>query len=103
MIDGYPEFELTEIVKRLDPTRLVDATSGWNDHGAGDFHVRFSLLCKHMTFYSQPDRTTTTTPTPSVAPHSTLFHPPLTILAVLEFRENLEGSATTSPLKSKCG
>ncbi|KAB8074908.1 glycoside hydrolase superfamily [Aspergillus leporis] len=33
----YPEFELTERVKKLDPSRLVDATSGWKDHGAGDF------------------------------------------------------------------
>jgi hypothetical protein len=35
----YPEFELTERVKKLDPSRLVDATSGWKDHGAGDFSV----------------------------------------------------------------
>ena len=33
----YPEFGLTDIVKSLDPTRLVDATTGWYDHGAGDF------------------------------------------------------------------
>ncbi|KAJ5911594.1 uncharacterized protein N7473_000897 [Penicillium subrubescens] len=33
----YPEFELTERVKQLDPTRLVDSTTGWFDHGAGDF------------------------------------------------------------------
>ncbi|KAK5702295.1 hypothetical protein LTR17_022440 [Elasticomyces elasticus] len=35
--DYYPEFALTDRVKRLDPTRLVDSTSGWYDHGAGDF------------------------------------------------------------------
>jgi hypothetical protein len=23
----------------LDPTRLVDSTTGWFDHGAGDFSV----------------------------------------------------------------
>jgi beta-galactosidase/beta-glucuronidase len=35
--DGeYPEFALAGIVQSLDPTRLVDATSGWFDHGAGD-------------------------------------------------------------------
>ncbi|KAI5860827.1 glycoside hydrolase family 2 protein [Durotheca rogersii] len=34
----YPEFGLTDRVKALDPTRFVDATSGWNDHGAGDWH-----------------------------------------------------------------
>jgi len=36
----YPEFGLTDLVKQLDPTRLVDSTSGWYDHGAGDFSVR---------------------------------------------------------------
>lgn len=35
----YPEFELTERVRQLDPTRLVDSTTGWDDHGAGDFSV----------------------------------------------------------------
>jgi beta-galactosidase/beta-glucuronidase len=35
----YPEFGLTDIVRQLDPTRLVDATTGWYDHGAGDFSV----------------------------------------------------------------
>ncbi|KAK3686377.1 hypothetical protein LTR37_019887 [Vermiconidia calcicola] len=33
----YPEFALTNIVEGLDPSRLVIATSGWYDHGAGDF------------------------------------------------------------------
>lgn len=33
----YPEFDLTDIVRTLDPSRLVDATSGWYYHGAGDF------------------------------------------------------------------
>lgn len=36
----WPEEKIVEKVKRLDPTRLVDATSGWNDHGFGDFSVR---------------------------------------------------------------
>lgn len=35
--DYYPEFGLTDIVRQLDPTRLVNANSGWFDHGAGDF------------------------------------------------------------------
>ncbi|KAF2832406.1 glycoside hydrolase [Ophiobolus disseminans] len=34
---GLPEFRLTDLVKSLDPTRLVNAVSGWADHGAGDF------------------------------------------------------------------
>lgn len=33
----WPEFGLTDIVKKLDPTRLVDSVSGWYYHGAGDF------------------------------------------------------------------
>lgn len=36
--DYYPEFNLTSRVKQLDPTRFVDSTTGWHDHGAGDFH-----------------------------------------------------------------
>lgn len=39
LIDGYSEFGLTDLVRRLDPTRLVDSTTGWYDHGAGDFSV----------------------------------------------------------------
>lgn len=34
----YPEFRLTDVVRNIDPTRLVDSVTGWNDHGAGDFH-----------------------------------------------------------------
>ncbi|KAI0389170.1 glycoside hydrolase family 2 protein [Xylariaceae sp. FL0594] len=34
----YPEQYLTPRIKQADPTRLVDATSGWNDHGFGDWH-----------------------------------------------------------------
>ncbi|KAK2765162.1 hypothetical protein FQN54_008861 [Arachnomyces sp. PD_36] len=37
VIDGYPEIGLTDLVRKLDPTRLIDSTSGWYDHGAGDF------------------------------------------------------------------
>jgi hypothetical protein len=33
----WPEFELTDLVRSLDPTRLVNAVSGWTDHTAGDF------------------------------------------------------------------
>ncbi|KAL4925970.1 putative hydrolase [Aspergillus undulatus] len=32
-----PEFPLTELVRNLDPTRLIDSTSGWHDRGAGDY------------------------------------------------------------------
>lgn len=33
----HAERELTHIVRSIDPTRLVNAVSGWFDHGAGDF------------------------------------------------------------------
>ncbi|KAJ9157325.1 Glycoside hydrolase family 2 immunoglobulin-like beta-sandwich [Pleurostoma richardsiae] len=33
----YPEFAIADRIKEQDPTRLIDATTGWNDHGAGDF------------------------------------------------------------------
>jgi hypothetical protein len=35
----WPEFRLTDLVRSLDPTRLVNAVSGWTDHTAGDFDV----------------------------------------------------------------
>lgn len=49
VIEGYPEYGLTARVKELDPTRLVDSTSGWYDHGAGDFSVSDSE--KHCVHY----------------------------------------------------
>lgn len=33
----WPEYPLTDLVRSLDPSRLVNAVSGWTDHGAGDF------------------------------------------------------------------
>lgn len=36
----YPEAKLTDVVRRLDPSRLVNSVTGWFDHGYGDFHVR---------------------------------------------------------------
>lgn len=49
-----PESYLTPRVRTMDPTRLIDAVSGWNDHGAGDFsdnhHVHPSIpLVKYGT------------------------------------------------------
>ncbi|AEO65527.1 glycoside hydrolase family 2 protein [Thermothielavioides terrestris NRRL 8126] len=35
--DYFPEFAITDRIRQLDPTRLVDAVTGWYDHGAGDF------------------------------------------------------------------
>ncbi|ORX34846.1 glycoside hydrolase superfamily [Kockovaella imperatae] len=34
---GAPELYLAPMVRSLDPTRLIDATTGWNWHGAGDY------------------------------------------------------------------
>ncbi|KAL1840825.1 hypothetical protein VTJ49DRAFT_7724 [Mycothermus thermophilus] len=55
--DYHPEFELTERVKRLDPTRLVDAVTGWHDHGAGDFHDNHHYAEPQCStpWYSQPN------------------------------------------------
>jgi len=36
-LDSAPEIELTPMVRSLDPTRLIDSVTGWNDHGAGDY------------------------------------------------------------------
>ncbi|KAK4236413.1 glycoside hydrolase [Achaetomium macrosporum] len=35
--DYFPEFRITDRIRKLDPTRLIDAVTGWFDHGAGDF------------------------------------------------------------------
>jgi hypothetical protein len=39
--EGWGQFEtarITELTKRLDPTRLVNSASGWTDRGTGDVH-----------------------------------------------------------------
>ena len=38
-VPPYPEEHLTDVVRSLDPTRLIDAVTGWYDHGFGDFSV----------------------------------------------------------------
>ncbi|ORY14033.1 family 2 glycoside hydrolase [Clohesyomyces aquaticus] len=35
---GSLDQQLTDLVRKLDPTRLIDTVTGWHDHGAGDFH-----------------------------------------------------------------
>ena len=48
--EGWGQFDtlrLTERLRELDPTRLIDAASGWHDQGAGDFcsrHIYFRKL-----------------------------------------------------------
>ncbi len=41
--EGWGQFEavrLTAYLRELDPTRLIDSTSGWYDQGVGDFRSR---------------------------------------------------------------
>lgn len=33
------DFLLTDLVRKHDPSRLIDSVTGWHDHGAGDFLV----------------------------------------------------------------
>ena len=45
--EGWGQYEsarLTSYLRDLDPTRLIDSTSGWHDQGCGDF------LSKHIYF-----------------------------------------------------
>lgn len=51
-----PEFHITERIRHLDPTRLINAVSGWNDHGAGDFHDNHKYANPQCgtPFYSRP-------------------------------------------------
>ena len=48
--EGWGQFDtrrLTERLRELDPTRLIDSASGWHDQGCGDFcsrHVYFRKL-----------------------------------------------------------
>ncbi|KAK4951091.1 hypothetical protein LTR66_013900 [Elasticomyces elasticus] len=55
-LNYYPEFGLTDLVRQLDPTRLIDSTTGWYDYGAGDFsgnHHYANPQCG-SPFYSIP-------------------------------------------------
>lgn len=53
-----PEEELTKVVRDIDPTRLINSASGWNDHGFGDYHVSINcyptLESPWLTFLGQP-------------------------------------------------
>ena len=67
-----PEIGLVDRVRSLDPTRLIDATSGWFDHGAGDFSVG-SFLFRSDHRLMTP-RTTTTIRNRSAVRRSTQTH-----------------------------
>ena len=54
--EGWGQFEaarLTEELKKLDPDRLVDSTSGWFDQGCGDFR---STHFYFLTYRFRPER-----------------------------------------------
>jgi beta-galactosidase/beta-glucuronidase len=47
--EGWGQFQSRRVskwTKEYDPTRLVDATSGWFDHGGGDFLSRHQYVLK---------------------------------------------------------
>ncbi|KAF5651934.1 beta-galactosidase [Fusarium sp. NRRL 25303] len=54
--DGSPEKSLTELLRKLDKSRLINSISGWNDHGFGDFHDNHNYAAPQCgtPFYSQP-------------------------------------------------
>lgn len=33
----YPEITIAQRIRDIDGSRLIDATTGWYDHGAGDY------------------------------------------------------------------
>lgn len=50
--ESWGQFESERVVgtmRRLDPTRLVDAVSGWHDQGGGDFRSRHTYIVKLHT------------------------------------------------------
>ncbi|ROV90410.1 hypothetical protein VSDG_08463 [Cytospora chrysosperma] len=54
----FPEVAITERIRSIDGTRLIDATSGWHDNGVGDFsdnHHYASPQCG-TPFYSIASR-----------------------------------------------
>ncbi|ORX35972.1 family 2 glycoside hydrolase [Kockovaella imperatae] len=51
-----PESKLVPIVRELDPTRLINAVTGWHDSGYGDYHDNhhYSMPQCGTPFYSIP-------------------------------------------------
>jgi len=50
--ESWGQFESERVVgnlRRLDPSRLVDAVSGWHDQGGGDFRSRHTYIVKLRT------------------------------------------------------
>lgn len=51
----FDTIRITEKIKQLDDTRLVDHASGWSDHGVGDFYSRHMYYQK-IRFYRKLSR-----------------------------------------------
>ncbi|KAK7393998.1 hypothetical protein QQX98_013217 [Neonectria punicea] len=51
-----PEEELTQVVRKLDPSRLINSVTGWRDHGFGDYHDYHNYAQPQCgtPFYSRP-------------------------------------------------
>lgn len=91
------------MVKSLDPTRLVDSTTGWYDHGAGDFSVSISIAdSTTRRAHTHYPRITTTTPTRSAVARSTRSNQALTTQRGSASKANSAVLATTSLSTSKC-
>ena len=95
--DYYPEFKITDRIRELDPTRLIDAVTGWEDHGAGDFLVSSRPMIPFLMqrfFFILPasadttNRTTTTMQIPNAAHPTILDFPLRTTPNVLGSKEN---------------
>lgn len=98
----YPEEALTEVVRKLDPTRLIDSVTGWFDHGFGDFSVSlFPHEFQDDQQLTPSKRIITTTVLRNAARRSTLLHLPRMIQSASAFRGSLGESATTFPPTSK--
>lgn len=57
--DAAPEELLTQVVRDLDPSRLINSVSGWDDHGFGDYfdtHSYPAPNCGVPTFSSSQGR-----------------------------------------------
>jgi hypothetical protein len=98
--DNFPEFRITDRIRELDPTRLVNAVSGWWDHGAGDFSVR-CLTPSPFDLSITGSRTIIIMPNRSAAPLSTLGRPRHTPQTALASRGSLAGSDISPLMKSK--
>jgi hypothetical protein len=54
--EGWGQFDslrITQVLRELDPTRLIDHASGWHDQGGGDFYSRHIYF---RPFRYKPDR-----------------------------------------------